>query len=135
MQEINTTYNRILVIDAMRGLVMILMTIDHLIHLCPFIPVLSDPIDIQNASFTLFLLRWIGHLCAPTFILLCGMSVFAKQYLKNIQPKALSKQIFIRGILLILLECTVITFGWTFTLSPFKLFLQVIFAIGSSLIF
>jgi uncharacterized membrane protein len=123
--------NRIFQIDLMRGFVIFLMTIDHIVHCNPFIKILSDPIDITNSSKILIILRLIGHLCAPTFVLLCGISVYIKQ--QNTSNN-ISNSIIKRGLLLILMEFTVITFGWTLTFSPYKIFLQVIFAIGVSLV-
>jgi uncharacterized membrane protein len=123
--------NRIFQIDLIRGLVIFLMTIDHIVHCNPFIKMLSDPIDIASSSKILIILRLIGHLCAPTFVLLCGVSVYIKQ--QNIS-KNVSNSIIKRGFILILMEFSIITFGWTLTLNPYKIFLQVIFAIGVSLI-
>jgi uncharacterized membrane protein len=123
--------NRIFQIDLIRGFVIFLMTIDHIVHCNPFIKMLSDPIDIANSSKILIILRLIGHLCAPTFILLCGISVYIKQQNKS---NDIANSIMKRGLFLILMEFTIVTFGWTLAINPYKIFLQVIFALGMSLI-
>ncbi len=122
---------RIFQIDLIRGFVIFLMTIDHIVHCNPFIKMLSDPIDIANSSKILIILRLIGHLCAPTFVLLCGVSAYIKQQNTSYD---ISKSIIKRGLLLMLMEFTIVTFGWTLAINPYKIFLQVIFAIGISLI-
>ena len=125
---------RIFQIDLIRGFVIFLMTIDHIVHCNPFIKMLSDPIDIVNSPKALVVLRLIGHLCAPTFVLLCGISVYIKQQNRNLSILSTSKSIIKRGFGLIAMELTIITFGWALSFSPYKIFLQVIFAIGVSLI-
>jgi uncharacterized membrane protein len=94
--------NRIFQIDLARGLAIILMTIDHIVHCNPFIKMLSDPINIANSSRFLVILRLIGHICAPTFVLLCGISVYIKQINQKLSIAQISKLIIKRGFFLLL---------------------------------
>ena len=80
----------------------------------------------------LFLTRWITHFCAPTFIVLPGISAFL--YGAERKNSELSRYLFTRGCWLVLIEFTVVRFGWTFSFQIDYLVLQVIFAIGVSMI-
>src|ERR1700748_3719799 len=65
---------RIASIDLLRGLVMLIMAIDHLrdmLHLGH-----PNPTDLQTTTPSLFFTRWITHFCAPTFVFLSGISAF-----------------------------------------------------------
>lgn len=116
-------------IDLLRGLVMVLMVLDHARD---FVGTSSvNPRDVQEPA--LFLTRWITHFCAPVFVLLAGASAFLYGS-RGRSRGELSTFLFTRGLLLVLLEMTVVRFGWTFSLRPDFLLFQVIWAIGSSLI-
>jgi len=125
--------NRVSSIDITRGLVILIMIIEHIIHLSPFIPIITSPIqNIEKINLFFLIIRTLSHLCAPGFVILCGMSVYFRQSYYDI--KTFRKHLFKRGFILILLELTIITFGWSFSIIPYKIFLQVIFAIGCGLI-
>ncbi len=115
---------RLRAIDQLRGLAMILMTLDHVRDF--FAPTPFDPLDWQAGSAAWFFTRWITHICAPGFVLLAGISagLRATQHSKN----ALSTYLFTRGLLLIALELSWVSFSWQFGFST--LILQVIWAIG-----
>ncbi len=133
MQPIAPARERVYSIDVLRGLVMILMALDHVrdfVHQPAFS---SDPLDPQTSYPALYFTRWVTHFCAPLFVLLSGMSV---QLMNARKSKAeLSRFLFTRGLWLILIEVTVVSFGLTF--NPFMnvLVLQVIWAIGVSFLF
>jgi uncharacterized membrane protein len=70
------TYNRIESIDILRGIVMIIMALDHVrfyFHISAFT---ANPLDIENLSIPLYLTRWITHFCAPIFVFLSGTSIY-----------------------------------------------------------
>ncbi len=104
--------NRIESIDLLRGVVMIIMALDHVrdyFHQSAF---LFDPTDLTKTSVVLFLTRWITHFCAPVFMLLAGVS--ARLYGAKKGRKALSFFLFTRGLWLVLVEVLLVTLEWTF---------------------
>jgi uncharacterized membrane protein len=119
---------RIVSIDVLRGLVMAVMALDHTRDF--FGAGSFNPRDVTEPA--LFLTRWVTHLCAPTFILLAGLS--ACLYGRGRSTKELSRFLLIRGLWLILIEFTVIKFGWAFGFDLYRFTAGVIFAIGSSMI-
>ena len=94
--------------------------------------VAMDPTNLATTTPWLFFTRWITHFCAPTFVFLAGTSVFLMGQKKT--KSELSSFLITRGFWLVLVELFVITFAWTY--NPFyNLFiLQVIWAIGISMI-
>ena len=80
----------------------------------------------------LFLTRWVTHICAPTFILLAGLSAFL--FGRGKDTEGLSRFLLIRGLGLILVDFTLIKFGWRLELDPFRMTGGIIFAIGISMI-
>jgi uncharacterized membrane protein len=119
---------RIVSIDVLRGLVMAVMALDHTRDF--FGNSGFNPRDVTESA--LFLTRWVTHLCAPTFILLAGLSAFL--YGRGRSTNELSRFLFIRGLWLILIDFTLIKFGWRFDLDLYRLTAGVIFVIGASMI-
>jgi uncharacterized membrane protein len=115
-------------IDFLRGLVMVVMALDHTRDF--FAAGSFNPRDVTEPA--LFLTRWVTHFCAPTFIFLAGIS--AVLYGAGRKTSEISRYLFARGCWLILIEFTVVRFGWTFSFKIDYLVLQVIFAIGVSMI-
>ncbi len=123
---------RITEIDMLRGLVIVLMALDHTrdyFHVGAFT---LNPLDPEQTTPWLYVTRWITHLCAPTFVFLAGISAYL-QFAKGKTTPRLSRFLLTRGLWLIVLEITVLSFGWSFGF-PYAIFLQVIWAIGWSLI-
>lgn len=119
-------------IDALRGLVMILMALDHCRE---FLTAVSfDPLDLSKTTVALFLTRWMTHFCAPVFVFLAGVG--ASMALDRGKPKStLSRFLVSRGLWLVFLELTVINwFGWDFSLTTSVVMPQVIWAIGWSMV-
>lgn len=116
-------------VDLLRGLIMVIMALDHTREY--FTAGTASTRDVHAPA--LFLTRWITHFCASNFVFLAGVGAF----LFVARGRALrSGSLFLltRGLWLILLELTVIRFGWGFSLWPDLILLQVIWAIGWSMI-
>jgi uncharacterized membrane protein len=124
---------RITSIDFVRGLVMLIMAIDHVRDLTHVSSLTQDPTNLASTTVGLFLTRWITHLCAPTFVFLSGTSAYLS--FKNQKNIIESKRFLIsRGLWLIALEFTVINFAIWFDIH-FRLFMfQVIGTIGCGFI-
>jgi uncharacterized membrane protein len=124
-------FARVSSIDILRGLVMVLMALDHVRDF--FTDVRFDPLDLSQTSAPLFLTRWITHFCAPTFVFLAGVSAYLGG--RRCTRTELSRFLFTRGLWLIVLEVTLMSLVWTFNVRyEHGLFLQVIWAIGVSMI-
>jgi len=116
-------------IDLLRGLVMVLMALDHTRDF--FSAGGFNPRDLTEPA--LFLTRWITHFCAPAFIFLAGVSAF----LYGAQGRStgeVSRFLATRGLWLVLIELTVVRFGWTFNVHFDRFGVLVIFAIGASML-
>ncbi len=123
---------RIESIDLLRGVVMILMVIDHVREYAN-LPGVGDPVDISQTSPSLFFTRWISHFCAPVFVLLAGVSA-RMVGAKLRDTSALSSYLLKRGLVLILLEFTVVDFSWKFNWGWPLFFMQVIWALGAGMV-
>jgi len=124
--------NRIVSLDLLRGVVMIIMAIDHVrdyFHKDAFI---YSPTDLAQTSVPLFFTRWITHFCAPVFVSLAGISASLYEMKKG--KKELSFFLWTRGLWLIAVETIVLTAIKTFNFAFSYFNLQVIWAIGVSMI-
>src|SRR5712691_5623527 len=121
-------------IDLLRGIVMVIMMLDHtrdFVHSGVF---LFDPLDLSKTTTALFLTRWITHFCAPVFVFLAGTGAYL-QFARGKSKRELSRFLITRGLWLIVLEFTVVRLVAFFNMDlRFLLFLQVIFVIGFSMI-
>lgn len=118
-------------VDLMRGLVMVLMALDHVRWF--FTDADFYPTDLSQTDAAQFFTRWITHLCAPAFVFLAGTSAFlsASQGLDRIR---LARRLFIRGLWLVVLEVTAVRLAWVFNLDYSQLELGVIWALGWSMV-
>ncbi len=119
---------RLPAIDWMRGIVMVLMALDHVRWFFTNVP--FPPEATAQTTLGLFLTRWVTHFCAPGFFLLAGMSAYLGGRRRT--PGSQSRHLVMRGLWLIALEVTVIGFGWNFT--PGHSFAGVIWALGWSMV-
>src|SRR5438045_1528634 len=118
-------------IDAVRGVIMILMALDHTRD---FFGVTSiSPTDIAHASAPLFLTRWITHICAPVFFLLTGVSASLSRGRRT--PGELARLLLARGLWLIVLELTMVRcVAFQFNFDYRVTMLVVIWALGWAMI-
>ncbi|CRM54807.1 MULTISPECIES: DUF1624 domain-containing protein [Pseudomonas] len=124
---------RLLSIDALRGLVILFMLLDHVRETFLLHRQVGDPMTIDSTEPALFISRTLAHLCAPVFVLLTGLSAWL--YGQKYQGRRdVSAFLFKRGLFLVVLEFTLVNFAWTFQLPPSVIYMQVIWAIGVSMI-
>ena len=125
----DTARKRLQSIDLLRGLVIVLMALDHTRDF--FGASGPNPRDLTDP--TVFLTRWVTHFCAPTFILLAGVSAYLYGSHKR-SVGQLSWFLFTRGLWLVFIEFTLVRFGWTLTFDLKLFFAGVIWVIGASMI-
>lgn len=126
------TKQRIQSIDILRGVIMLIMAIDHTRDYFHLAGATSDPTNLATTTPLLFFTRWITHFCAPTFVFLSGLSAYLAGTRRT--KSELSSFLIKRGIWLLFVEVAIITLA--LTLNPFYnvIGLQVIWAIGLSMI-
>src|SRR5882757_5760988 len=103
--------SRILSVDFMRGLVMVIMALDHSRDFLTNIP--FEPEDITHTFPALFFTRWITHFCAPMFFFVAGTGAYLLRR-KTGSVGTASRFLWTRGLWLVLLEFTIIAYAWTF---------------------
>lgn len=116
-------------IDVVRGLVMIIMALDHVRDLMHTSSLTQSPTDLNTTTPVLFFTRWITHLCAPTFVFLSGVSAFISMK-RNDNINSTRKFLLTRGLWLIVLEFTLVNFGVWFDIKFGVILFGVIAAIG-----
>ena len=122
-------------IDLLRGLIMVVMAIDHVRDYFHFSAVQGvDPLDLARTTPAIFLTRFATHFCAPIFSFLAGLSVYLAA--KRGKPKSLLSGFLVkRGLWLIFLELTVLMwFGWAFKVDLHLFFFGTLWALGWSMI-
>lgn len=126
---------RLVAIDALRGLVMLFMLVDHLRETFYLHLQVTDPVDANTTDPGLFFTRLLSTFCAPTFVALTGISAWL--YGQSHTKGQVSEFLFKRGLFLLFLEVTVVGFAWPtqpLVFPPPNFWLQVIWAIGVSMI-
>src|SRR5687768_2274730 len=118
-------------VDLMRGFVIVLMALDHVRGF--FTEADFSATDLSRTDWALFLTRWITHLCAPTFVFLAGTSAFLSAA-RGMDRRQLAGRLFTRGLWFVILEVTVVRFSWYFNLDYSQMSLQVIWALGWSMV-
>ncbi|MBC7936689.1 MAG: DUF1624 domain-containing protein [Rhizobacter sp.] len=123
--------NRVESIDVLRGFVMIIMALDHVRDYFHYDAFMYSPTDLAFTNSFLFFTRFITHYCAPVFVFLAGIS--ASLYGAKRSRKQLRFYLLTRGLWLVFAEIFIITLGWTFNPAYPLANLQVIWAIGVSM--
>jgi uncharacterized membrane protein len=124
-----TLIRRIATVDLLRGLIMIFMALDHTRDF--FSNATVNPTDPLHSWPALYITRWITHLCAPGFVALAGTSIYLQRQ-RGRSKAFMAKRLVTRGLWLIFMEIAIVSFGLFFTYNFH--FLQVIYAIGASMI-
>src|SRR5688500_17492206 len=125
---------RVRSLDIARGLVMVLMAIDH-VRVYAAIPA-------GGPTAALFFTRWVTHFCAPGFVFFAGAAAFLRARVPAVPGvpgvpavRALSQFLLIRGLWLVFLELTVMRFAWTFNFDVINYNLAgVLWMIGWSMV-
>ncbi|MDT7532366.1 heparan-alpha-glucosaminide N-acetyltransferase domain-containing protein [Sphingobium sp. SA2] len=126
---------RLIAIDALRGLVMLFMLVDHVRETFFLYMQVTDPVDANTTDPGLFYTRLLSTFCAPTFVALTGLSAWL--YGQSHSKGQVSEFLLKRGLFLIVLEFTVVGYAWPTqapAFPPTAIWLQVIWAIGISMI-
>ena len=125
-----TARGRIESIDVVRGVIMVLMALDHVRD---YVGTSGNPTDPATTTVALFFTRWITHFCAPVFFLLTGTGAFLSLRRKS-RPE-LARFLFTRGVWLIFLELVVVrALGFQFNLDFRASMLYILWALGWSMI-
>ena len=130
-----TTRLRLDAIDFVRGIVMILMVLDHTRDFVHQGGQFNDPLDPASTTILLYITRWVTHLCAPTFVLLAGLGVGLRR-IRGATAGDTAWFLFTRGAWLMALELVLfrVIIWWNVDVASFAAFLQVIWAIGLAMV-
>ena len=123
---------RIQSIDFLKGLVMIIMALDHVRDYFHYSAFYFDPTDPTQSTLPIFFTRFITHFCAPIFCFLAGTSAFMIGKRKS--KYELSSFLLKRGLWLVFIEMTVVNFAWYFDIYFKSPGLLVIWSLGISMI-
>jgi len=125
--------SRVASVDALRGLVMIIMALDHTRDYFHEAALRFPPEDLTRATAAVFLTRWVTHFCAPVFLFTAGLGAW---YWKQRGHSAAELTSFLlkRGLWLVILEVTVLRQGYSFGLFDGPVLLTILWAIGCSMI-
>ncbi|HEX4950196.1 MAG TPA: heparan-alpha-glucosaminide N-acetyltransferase domain-containing protein [Blastocatellia bacterium] len=130
----NTSRTRVNAVDLLRGIVMVIMLLDHTREFFHRDALNFDPADLTQTNTMLFFTRWVTHFCAPVFVFLAGTGVYL-QILRGKSKAELARFLITRGVWLIVLELTVIRVIVWFNFDfHFAFMLQVIWVIGVGMI-
>ena len=125
---------RVQSLDILRGMVMIVMALDHVRDFLHSGAQHFDPTDVTQTTLPLFFTRWITHFCAPTFMFLAGASAYL-QTRRGKSKRDVAGFLIVRGLWLVFLELTwVLCFGWKMNFAYDQIFFWVIWALGVSII-
>lgn len=128
----HTNSTRIESLDLLKGLVMIIMALDHVRDFFHSDAFLFDPTEIEKSNLPLFFTRFLTNICAPAFCLLAGTAAFLVGMRKS--KLELARFLLTRGVWLVFIELSIVNFGWYFDIYFNMLSFGVIGALGVSMI-
>src|SRR5687768_9900471 len=131
-QPVPASQKRIESIDILRGIVMVIMALDHVRDYFHIGANLDNPLNLATTTPFLYFTRWITHFCAPIFVFLSGTSIYLQSLRKT--KKELAGFLIKRGLWLIFIEVIIISFAWSFNPYYNFIFFQVIWTIGISMV-
>ena len=120
-------------VDLLRGLVMIIMAIDHTRDFVHSGAMAFQPEDLARTTPIIFMTRWITHFCAPAFMFTAGLGAWLRLE-RDGSAARLSRFLFTRGLWLLLLELTATRFAFFFNVTTSPIYLLVFWSIGMSMI-
>jgi uncharacterized membrane protein len=126
---------RLTSVDALRGLVMVIMALDHTRDFFHVGAMTFSPEDLNQTTPILFFTRWVTHICAPVFLFTSGMGAFLRLQRPGATKAQLSWFLWTRGLWLILIELTVMRLAFNFSFAmQYPVLLLVLWALGISMI-
>jgi len=131
-QPINLNAKRIESIDLLRGLVMIIMALDHTRDFFHKGALTGNPLDPATTTPILYFTRWITHFCAPCFVFLSGLSAWLQTKRKT--KNELSRFLISRGLWLVFVDLIVMSFAFTVDIHFGSFILETLWAIGISMV-
>ncbi len=132
MDTLTANKGRIQSIDLVRGVIMVIMALDHTRDFFHSQAQTGNPLDPATTTPVLYLTRWITHFCAPTFVFLSGLSAWLQGQRKS--RKELSRFLITRGIWLIIVDLTIMSFAFTFDIYFNTFILETLWSIGAGMI-
>lgn len=124
---------RVLSVDALRGLVMVIMALDHVRDYFHAGAMAFQPEDLTQTTTAVFLTRWITHLCAPVFMFTAGLGAYFWLSRGRTQSE-LTRFLWTRGLWLVVLELTVVRLAMYFSLTQGMVVVTVLWALGWAMI-
>lgn len=125
---------RLNAVDGLRGIVMVLMALDHVRDYFHSGAMSFQPDDLSKTTAAIFFTRWVTHFCAPAFLFLAGVGAFFWFHRGGRTQWELSEYLWKRGLWLVVLELTVLRFGFFFSMTSGLVFLTVLWALGWSMV-
>jgi uncharacterized membrane protein len=132
MDTLTVSKPRIQSIDILRGLIMVIMALDHTRDFFHEDGLTGDPLNPDTTTPILYFTRWITHFCAPTFVFLSGLSAWLQSQRKT--KKELSFFLITRGIWLIIVDLTIMSFAFTFDIHFSNFILETLWSIGAGMV-
>jgi uncharacterized membrane protein len=128
----NTVSRRLSSVDALRGLIMIIMALDHTRDYFHYAALQFQPENLERSTAAIFLTRWITHFCAPVFMFTAGLGAWYWRS-KGRSAGQLTSFLLKRGLWLVLLELTVLRIGYNFGIHG-PIILTILWALGWSMV-